>query len=361
MIQNKAMQEQRYFDLYADSGGFSKAVSNLVLKAGFPSKFKLMPLEGGRNNKVFCIEHGNIKALLKAYFQHPEDKRERLKAEYSFLNFAHSNKISCLPKPIAADLQNNLGLYQFIEGRKLGISEVDQEKISSALNFFIDVNKYKNTSEAKSLPIASDACFSIKEHIAHVEKRLERLKEIKNDSEANKNAIIFIKNKLLPELNKAMKNVNKFIDDFKIKANEKIPNDAACISPSDFGYHNTLLDKSNNLIFIDFEYAGWDDPAKMVCDFFSQPEVSVSLNYYDYFIRKVADNIANPEEFKKRVTALLPLYKVKWCCILLNDFLEPDAERRNFAYGNAGLNTLNKQKAEQLEKAGRYLESISFI
>ena len=39
------------------------------------------------------------------------------------------------------------------------------------------------------------------------------------------------------------------------------------MSPSDFGLQNTLFTK-NKLFFIDFEYAGLDDPAKCLLDFF---------------------------------------------------------------------------------------------
>ena len=50
---------------------------------------------------------------------------------------------------------------------------------------------------------------------------------------------------------------------------------ARCLSPSDFGFHNAIRRASGELCFIDFEYAGQDDPAKMACDFLCQPEVPV--------------------------------------------------------------------------------------
>ena len=45
------------------------------------------------------------------------------------------------------------------------------------------------------------------------------------------------------------------------------------VSPSDFGFHNALRTEDGRLAFLDFEYAGWDDPAKLVCDFELQPAV----------------------------------------------------------------------------------------
>ena len=41
-----------------------------------------------------------------------------------------------------------------------------------------------------------------------------------------------------------------------------LPKETRCLSPSDFGFHNALLEATGKLRFVDFEYAGWDDPAK---------------------------------------------------------------------------------------------------
>jgi len=53
---------------------------------------------------------------------------------------------------------------------------------------------------------------------------------------------------------------------------QALPADETCLSPSDFGFHNALVDPSGALSFLDFEYAGRDDPAKPVSDFFCQPK-----------------------------------------------------------------------------------------
>ena len=342
---------------YFDSEKLQKSVSDLSQKAGIPANFTLKPIAGGRNNRVFLICYNDDKKLLlKAYFEHPNDSRNRVKAEYSFLNFAW-NKVKCVPKPIAADFQNKIALYEFIEGRKLSVKDIKENRVKEASDFYIEINKYKNAEEAKNLPVASEACFSIKEHIGAVNRRIGRLKKIDGNSESNLRAISFINNELLAEWNKTTGHLNKFIDKFNINPNEKISKDETCISPSDFGYHNAILNNSNKLIFIDFEYAGCDDPAKMACDFFCQPEVPVPFRYFDSFIEAVAGRTANPEKLKQKIDILLPLYKIKWCCILLNEFLEMGSERRNFAYAT---DDYEKEKIKQLEKARKYLESIEF-
>ena len=49
---------------------------------------------------------------------------------------------------------------------------------------------------------------------------------------------------------------------------------------------------------------------------------------------------------------MLPVYRIKWCCILLNDFLDVDSKRRDFANGIS-----EDLKARQLEKAKSYLNA----
>jgi hypothetical protein len=128
-----------------------------------------------------------------------------------------------------------------------------------------------------------------------------------------------------------------------------------CVSPSDFGFHNALADEAGALTFLDFEYAGRDDPAKLVCDFFCQPELPAPPALYPAFRDSVlgALGLLTPAH-RARCDALLPAYRVKWACIMLNDFLATDAARRVFAEGeNRGARC-----AAQLAKASAALARL---
>ena len=54
------------------------------------------------------------------------------------------------------------------------------------------------------------------------------------------------------------------------------------LSPSDFGFHN-ILSHHNNLYYIDFEYAGWDDPYKLIADFILNPDYKIPIKYQNIF------------------------------------------------------------------------------
>jgi hypothetical protein len=126
-----------------------------------------------------------------------------------------------------------------------------------------------------------------------------------------------------------------------------VPVEDRCLSPSDFGFHNTIRATDGHLCFIDFEYAGWDDPAKLVADFFCQPELPVPPRFFEEFAQVIARQTSNPELHLSRFRFLLPVYRLKWCCILLNEFLPAGAERRRFAYPTLSDQT---RKEEQLQK-----------
>jgi len=123
-----------------------------------------------------------------------------------------------------------------------------------------------------------------------------------------------------------------------------------CVSPSDFGFHNALREPDGRLRFFDFEYAGRDDPAKAVCDFFCQPALPVPSDCWKSFATPVAGMYGRPEFHLRRFKMLLPVYRVKWCCIMLNPFLPAGSSRRSFAMRDWQL---DDYKEEQLAKAKR--------
>ena len=104
-----------------------------------------------------------------------------------------------------------------------------------------------------------------------------------------------------------------------------------CLSPSDFGFHNSLRLPDGTLRFFDFEYAGWDDPAKLVCDFFCAVALPVPPELLPQVVTQVTECVGRPDEAQARIELLLPVYRLKWVAILLNEFMPVGLNRRRFA------------------------------
>lgn len=324
------------------------SVKDLLFDAGLPSEdLEISPIDGGGNNKAYLVETKSEKYLAKVYYSHSDDLRDRLGNEFSFLTYAWNIGLSCIPKPILSNAEENIGLYEFLDGRKLTPSELSQKHVLKAAYFIRDLNQGEERD--KSLPSASESCFSIEQHLLMIDYRFKKLQSIKLDSEVNRQARAFIN-----DLEKKWCEIKTSITSKTELLSEELTSEDRCISPSDFGFHNALFTDNGNLKFIDFEYAGWDDPAKMVGDFFTQPEVPVALEYFDEFISEALSYSKNKDLLIERTHLLFPIFQVKWCCILLNEFLSSSARRRQFAksYFDPELN-----KRLQLKKAQQFFNT----
>lgn len=329
---------------------FIEKVNVLADRAGIKGAFFLEPLKGGANNRVYKLDAGSKSYLLKSYFRSADDKRDRLGAEYSFISFCRENGIEYVPEPFAADSENAMALYEFIEGDIPLCAE--GKYIFKALDFFIKINQFRNSEPAGKLPVASEACFSVDAHFECVKRRLEKLCGIDRSTSPEADALDFVESKLLPAFGLAEKSMR----DSDLDAGRDLVRDDRRISPSDFGFHNAIVGKDGHIRFIDFEYAGWDDPAKAVCDFFSQPRIPVPEAFVPDFIDALEE--FSGEEFRERIKLLFPLYRIKWCCIMLNEFLVSEMSRRSYADENI---TPEKRKRAQLEKTLQYFdEKVKF-
>lgn len=294
-------------------------------------------LTGGANNRVYRLTFESEEpVVLKQYFQHPNDSRPRLQAEFSFLQYAWKCGVRNVPAPLRISEENNAAIYSHICGRSVQIGDITKELIQALVDFFLALNRYKE--RGRHLPRASEACFSVQEYLQITEKRIGRLEGVAELKD-------FWQKELCPKWQA-----------IKCKAalhcTEAIDIQAACITPSDFGFHNALLGE-RKLFFLDFEYAGWDDPCKTVCDLFCQPRVPIPKTYFSSLSQAVASVAADAESCLKRIQVVLPVMQIKWCCILLNAFTQVGSQRRAFSHSDEGIH-----KENQLKKAKELLANI---
>jgi hypothetical protein len=329
-------------------------VVGLLRAADLEGDFSLRPLPGGANNRVFRVERDGCPVLLKAYFQDPEDRRDRLGAEYAFCAFAWESGLRVLPQPLARDPEHRLGLYEFIEGRKLLPQEIDAGMIGQALTFLTEVNRHRHLPAAQALPVASEAYFTLAGHLECIERRLQVLGSISAVSEIDREAAAFVRNELVPAWRDIRVRVERRAWALGVDPDAELPRADRRLSPSDFGFHNAIRTESGRLCFIDFEYAGWDDLAKTVSDFFCQVAMPIPAGYLTEVVETLAAGLSEPGRFRARVALLLPVYRVKWSCIVLNEFVRVGGSRRRFAGAE-----LEAKKVTQLQKARRILRHVT--
>jgi len=326
------------------------AAERILDRNGMIGPVHLARLPGGANNRVYLVRQGDNAFLMKCYYRHPQDGHDRLGHEYVFVSLAWEKGIRSIPRPYGKDAQNDIGLYEYIHGRKLQPHEVEDGMIQKALEFIGALQRNRHEPEALLLPLASEACMSIQEHIAVVDQRLGQLQKIRQRDPVDDEGREFIARRLKPAWHRVRRDARQKAKIEGKDIDRTLKPDECCLSPSDFGFHNALLENDGTLRFIDFEYAGWDDPAKLICDFFCQPAIPVPLDYFDEVAGSVARSHADRRTVTERAGLLLPVYRLKWCCILLNEFMSVGANRRDFAETGRRAD----RKARQLEKVRAY-------
>jgi thiamine kinase-like enzyme len=129
------------------------------------------------------------------------------------------------------------------------------------------------------------------------------------------------------------------------------------LSPSDFGFHNSIKRPGGQVVFLDFEYFGWDDPAKMISDFLLHPAMELNESLKRRFVAGILSGFEGYRDLQERLSVAYPLFGLKWCLIILNEFVPQKLLRRGFA-GDGHLDGSQLQ-AQQLAKAQAMLENIT--
>ena len=145
------------------------------------------------------------------------------------------------------------------------------------------------------------------------------------------------------------------MDRLGIPWDRELPRAARVLSPSDLGFHNAVQ-RDGQLVFLDFEYFGWDDPAKLICDFVLHPAMALSEPLKRRFVCEVLAACDAEAGLARRLTFCYPLYGLKWCMIFLNEFVPQDLFRRGFATQEARAR--EAIQSEQLTKAHGMLDHV---
>lgn len=315
----------------------------LLALAGRPdAHFECVPVATGGNNRVTLVTAGRERFIAKRYFNESSE-RDRMGVEFSFLEHVWNCGMRCVPRPLAFDSTSSIALYEFIDGRQLRPGEADAEKISQVARFFANLNAESNRAAGAYLRSASDACFSTAEHLRSVDRRIDRLSSFPNETPADRECAAFVS-----ELAAAWVRARKRVLRAAADPEAAIPPHWRCLSPSDFGFHNALLRPSGEVCFLDFEYAGWDDPAKMAGDFFAHPGLPVPPEHFDRFVGEAFAPFRDAALLVERTRGLRAVARVRWCLIILNEFLPDVARRRRFADPDLDL---EQRKLRQLGKA----------
>ena len=272
---------------------------------------KLEQLKGGINNRVFRCSDGNQHWVVKGYSPVQFGQRDRMQAEVDFLRFASQAAPGYTPSLIHADPERRCVVLEHLEGYSFPVGLPPSEgALSEAVEFFCQLNAEPRLARQSIKLDAAEGFLSLKEHLGNVRQRLEGMCYLHLEAKLQLQAKNLLQ-KLHIELAHTEERTTSLIDQGMVE--DAIAPEHRCVSPSDFGFHNAIRTAAG-IRFIDFEFAGWDDPAKTLADFNFQPCVPIPGEYSALLL---AIHHNQKKNVAKRYDALKPIMRVKWLCIIL--------------------------------------------
>ncbi len=324
-------------------------------------------MQGGRNSRVvFLRDDVGQPLVMKHYFDDPRDSRDRQGAEASALRLLEAAEEPAAPRLLALDTRARISLMTFIPGR--AAPPATPHFAQCAAHFLLRLQEYsrRETNRASAMAPASEAHFSPAAVERHVAARLERLAPACAQGPLHHALADFIRLRLTPAMKHAGSNARRLLATHAGAWDETLASRARILSPSDFGAHNAVQRPDGRIVFLDFEYFGWDDPAKTVADFLLHPGMMLDESSSIRFLTTLfpggdrsTASTAFDAHAARRLMALLPFFAVKWCCILLNEFVNVDAARRGFATGVTDPRPPNERRlAARLASAETILRGL---
>ncbi len=264
---------------------------------------------GGHNSATLRLHTTSGDFLLKRYRDGTPSAAERMEREFSAIEALQRAGITPVPQPQFADARTAIACYEFIEHRRFTSDDITPPDVDTAADFFQSLATV--TAPGPHQRLAVDACPRLHDHHALIAQRIDALRTIP-----------WARDILCPAWEQAQRTCADLATAHQIALHSHLAADSLIFSASDVGFHNIIRDTQHHrLVFVDFEYAGFDDPAKLLCDFLLQPGVPLPRPLHERFVRRFLRQRADAHQIWWRARCLAPLLAIKWCTIVIKRLL----------------------------------------
>lgn len=311
----------------------------------------------GGNNQVFKVVcEDKEKLLAKIYFKHGSGiENPRLRKEFSALCFLWGSGFREVPEPLYADETKQTAIYKYVDGEKPDPSVISDEDLIQAADFLARLSSSGDYPGALFLGRASDSCFCLNDYWKSIDIRCHKLRVALENRGEFRDVIHFLDGPFSTVRRVIRAQFETLAVTRGVGMEERLTVVKPVLSPSDFGFHNAVRKKNGTICFLDFEYFGWDDPAKLIADFFHQPETTLTEKQKNFFLNSFLKISGTGEALVNRLKLVYYVTGLKWCLLILNICLPEVMERKRFARPEISERDFVKS---QLEKAGNKLEKL---
>lgn len=281
------------------------------------------------NNRIFRLQEripGGLDIAMK--WASGEFSENRASHEFHSVTFLRSSGITSVPEGLYLDKELGISFYRFIKGNNFKPNEVKDQHVQEAVDFVLALDALgRDSLKSDSFQAwAKDSRPCLLDYLRMLTKRYDKILQ-GVDSELDESDRKFLLERVGSLLEQVSVRFQAQAQTLNIDLNVPLPKSERILSPSDFGFHNAILSDSGLVRFIDFEYFGWDDPAKLLADFFHSRSNPATLDQKWIFLESVFKKIPNAIALKKRWELVVDLVGFEWVLIVLNVF-DPEVMRR---------------------------------
>ena len=271
------------------------------------------PLSGGANNFLYHCKSRERELVIKRYRQNEiAEISTRRQSEVAFLKHAAQTAPRFVPELLEVSDRNEMIAMSYVAGMQCplgaGVSTTD---VNALTEFYRLINS--DHDSVLDYPIkAKEGFMSVSGHLEHIKKRIISLSVSHLPAGISKKARVAL-SVLNHRFQIAAKCVARSLETGPVT--DRLPACHQQLSPGDFGFHNAIK-LHDRRVFLDFEYAGVDDPAKTLVDLFLQPKVPLNRHFWGTVSKTLAISLPL-EQLWLRAAVLEPLMLVKWGAIIL--------------------------------------------
>jgi len=270
---------------------------------------RIKPIKERGENFVYKLEGAGGGALiLKHRFERGQESRNRFRTEAVHLSALREAGLDCVPE--LKWRRGDWALYAYIEGRPVESPGADEAR--QLADFLLALDQRREALRAKNLELAVGARLRLGDYAVAINALWDRIFRACQGPGGSRDTLMF----MLTDLEQLRQdNINHFYlwqkrEGWDLEA--VLPEEQRFFSPVDFGLHNAVRTPGGRLAFFDFELSGWDDPAKLMADFFHNTEQQLPLEHKIAVLEAFSKNRDHDPNFLKRFFAVADLAAVEW-------------------------------------------------
>lgn len=272
-------------------------------------------LRGGARHRVLTVGAPERRVVIKLHGPPREGLEDGFERELRLHRFISRQCPGRVPALLAHDAGLRCLVLEWIDGEPLR-DQLDggEAELAAMADFLVELNRpaVRDQARVEDLPMAADGGLRLADHLARARWRIDRLLQLDPAGfPVRAEMLDWLRGDLMHDWERQAIAIAACDD----------PSVSPVLSPSDFGRHNTLRVRDGSLRFMDFEHAGWDDPAKLAADFILQPDHPLDDQGAGWFLACLAGGSAFPADLAARTARLLAVQRIKWVTIVLNGFI----------------------------------------